>query len=293
MNNDDRQHLMSHFQKLVYSETEKEFLSAAKTALNDKFNVKYPISHEYLKRLLKQHREWAPCCRRNLLTRENNTDNYTESMINIFKSVILHRMRAYNLIELFKSDSGVTYEVNCQTGICSCPMGSNSKPCAHQAAVALKYGIAGINFIPQKPEEGFNLAKLAIGNHQELQLQKFVHLHERPSIDMRVDSNDHVVPMATDTLSEATPGDDSCGSPSPKKEVELKDILKPHKQVSDDIELKLKTTDNNFRACYMKYLEVYRKIISKARGHAPVAALATAFVNFGKDQNGLTLPILH
>lgn len=192
-----------------------------------------------------------------------------------------------------RSDSGVTYEVNCQTGICSCPMGSNSKPCAHQAAVALKYGIAGINFIPQKPEEGFNLAKLAIGNHQELQLQKFVHLHERPSIDMCVDSNDHVVPMATDTLSEATPGDDSCGSPSPKKEVELKDILKPHKQVSDDIELKLKTTDNNFRACYMKYLEVYRKIISKARGHAPVAALATAFVNFGKDQNGLTLPILH
>ena len=271
-------------------------------------------------------------------------------MINIFKSVILHRIRAYNLIELFKfitedlemyfqrkllalafgktqnlhlaprcfgatgltvqlsmitqnssdpckflvpsrSDSGVTYEVNCQTGICSCPMGSNGNPCAHQAAVALKYGIAGINFIPQKPEERFNLAKLAIGNHQELQLHKFVHLHERTSIDMCVDSNDHVVPMDTDSL--ATPADDSCGSPSPKKEVELKDILKLHKQVTDDIELKLKTTDNNFRACYMKYMEVYRKIISKARGQAPVAALATAFVNFAKDRNGLTLPILH
>jgi len=350
INKDDRQHLMSHFQKLVYSGTEKEFLSAAKIALNDKLNVKYPNFHEYLKRSLKRHREWALCCRRNLLTRGNNTDNYTESMINIFKSVILHRIRAYNLIELFKfitedlemyfqrkllalafgktqnlhlaprcfgatgltvqlsmitqnssdpckflvpsrSDSGVTYEVNCQTGICSCPMGSNGNPCAHQAAVALKYGIAGINFIPQKPKERFNLAKLAIGNHQELQLHKFVHLHERTSIDMCVDSNDHVVPMDTDSL--ATPADDSCGSPSPKKEVELKEILKLHKQVSDDIELKLKTTDNNFRACYMKYLEVYRKIISKARGQAPVAALATAFVNFGKDRNGLTLPILH
>ena len=190
-----------------------------------------------------------------------------------------------------RSDSGVTYEVNCQTGICSCPTGGNGNPCAHQAAVALKYGIAGINFIPQKPEERFNLAKLAIGNHQDLQLHKFVHLHERTSIDMCVDSNDHVVPMDTDSL--ATPADDSCGSLSPKKEVELKDILKLHKQVSDDIELKLKTTDNNFRACYMKYLEVYRKIISKARGQAPVAALATAFVNFGKDRNGLILPILH
>lgn len=43
----------------------------------------------------------------------------------------------------------------------------------------------------------------------------------------------------------------------------------------------------------MKYLEVYRNVISKARGQAPVAALATAFVNFGKDRHGLTLPILH
>ena len=43
----------------------------------------------------------------------------------------------------------------------------------------------------------------------------------------------------------------------------------------------------------MKYLKVYRNIISKSRGQAPLAALATAFVNFGKDQNGLILPILH
>ena len=74
---------------------------------------------------------------------------------------------------------------------------------------------------------------------------------------------------------EATPADDACGGPSSKKEEELKDVLKLHKQVSDDIELKLKTTDNNFRACYMKYLEVYRKTVSKARDQAPVAALAT------------------
>ena len=61
------------------------------------------------------------------------------------------------------------------------------------------------------------------------------HLHERTSIDMCVDSNDHVVPMDTASLPEATPADDSFGSPSPEKEVEFKDILKLHKQVSDDI----------------------------------------------------------
>ena len=57
-----------------------------------------------------------------------------------------------------------------------------------------------------------------------------------------------------------------------------------------DIELKLNTlntTDNNFRACYMKYLEIYRKIKSKERGEVPVPALATSFAHIGKDQNTL------
>ena len=40
-------------------------------------------------------------------------------------------------------------------------------------------------------------------------------------------------------------------------------------------------------------MEIYRNISSQSRGQAPVAALATAFVNFGKDHYGLTLPILH
>ncbi|KAJ7363567.1 hypothetical protein OS493_009727 [Desmophyllum pertusum] len=103
--------------------------------------------------------------------------------------------------------------------------------------------------------------------------------------------------MDVDSLSPTT--DDTCSSQSSDKDsgieadIELQDILKLHRQVNDDIELKLKTTDKNFRACYMKYLEVYRNVISKARGQAPVAALATAFVNFGKDRHGLTLPILH
>jgi hypothetical protein len=33
-------------------------------------------------------------------------------------------------------------------GICTCPHGENGSGCAHQAAVALKYGGGNINFIP-------------------------------------------------------------------------------------------------------------------------------------------------
>ena len=217
---------MGHFQKLVFSTPDKEFLTATKSALQDKITLKYPNYQEYLKRSKMQQQEWALCHRKKLITRWNNTDNYTELMINIFKSVILHRIRADNLIELFKfitedleiyfqrkllalafgktqnfhfaprcfgttsstvhlsaieqstseslkflvpsrTESEVNYEVDCRTGICTCPMGINGNPCAHQAAAALKYGIPGINFIPQRPEKRFNLAVLATGDTKQ------------------------------------------------------------------------------------------------------------------------------
>ena len=49
-----------------------------------------------------EKKEWALSHRTDLRTRGNNTDNYTESMIFVFKCVVLRRMRAYNPIELFK-----------------------------------------------------------------------------------------------------------------------------------------------------------------------------------------------
>ena len=140
-------------------------------------------------------------------------------------------------------------------------MGNNGNPCAHQAAVALKYGIAGINFIPQRPEERFSLAKLATGNHKELQSEKFVHLHQKNTAEMEMDSGDQCVPLHVNSLCE-TPDEPQDSIQSPEKgskiddEFELENIL--HRQVSNNIELKLRTTDKNFWACYEKYLEIYR-----------------------------------
>ena len=68
-------------------------------------------------------------------------------------------------------------------------------------------------------------------------------------------NDDHSVPLDVDSLSPIP--DDTCKIQSFDKEneidreIELQDILRLHKQVSDDVELKLKTADNNFRACYM------------------------------------------
>ena len=106
------------------------------------------------------------------------------------------------------------------------------------------YGIAGINFIPQRAEERLNLAKLAIGDHKDLQLQKFVHLHHNQHAQTDMVNDDHSVPLDVDSLS-PTP-DDTCKIQSFDKEneidteIELQDILRLHRQVSDDVELKLK-----------------------------------------------------
>ena len=79
----------------------------------------------------------------------------------------------------------------------------------------------------------------------------------------------------------------------PNDEVPLDQIIKLHQQVSQDIEYKLRTSDTNFRLCYYKYLTLYRKIISKCRGQAPVASLASAYAQFGKERDGNYLPVLH
>ncbi|KAL9977493.1 hypothetical protein ACROYT_G014901 [Oculina patagonica] len=47
---EDRQHLMGHFQKLVFAASQKEFKSAAKAALTDKLTLKYSNYQEYLKK---------------------------------------------------------------------------------------------------------------------------------------------------------------------------------------------------------------------------------------------------
>ena len=75
--------------------------------------------------------------------------------------------------------------------------------------------------------------------------------------------------------------------------VALKDILKLHREVAADIELKIRNEDNNFKKCYYNFLRTYRKIVTKCRGQSPVASLASAFVHFGKQQNSNLIPVLH
>ena len=45
-------------------------------------------------------------------------------------------------------DIRISYIVNSEIGICTCPVGISDAPCKHQGAVVMKYHIAILNFIP-------------------------------------------------------------------------------------------------------------------------------------------------
>ena len=47
-----------------------------------------------------------------------------------------------------ESNPGLFYIVNTAIGACTCPVGKSGGPCKHQEAVAIKFHIAILNFIP-------------------------------------------------------------------------------------------------------------------------------------------------
>ena len=196
------------------------------------------------------------------------------------------------------------YVVDCNLGICTCQQGVNGNACPHLAAVALKFGINNANFIPQTANERFNLATLAVGSNKTFRVTQFVSLHQKelennPDLSGDCEMEEEMLPPLTGNDNGKPTEDTESGSTHPSdemdvpEEISVNEILKLHHEVYEDIEYRLCISDNNFRKCYFNYLTLYKKIISKCRGQAPLAALATAYVQFGKDKNGNCLPILH
>jgi len=56
------------------------------------------------------------------------------------------------------------YVVNSAIGTCSCPVGMTGAPCKHQGAVAIKFHIATLNFIPSlNPNDRMIFTYIALG----------------------------------------------------------------------------------------------------------------------------------
>ena len=75
LSKDDRQHLMTITQDLVFAKQQEEFQEIVQLLPSDSILQKYPVYQEYLKKAIDRKKEWALCYRSELRTRGNNTDN--------------------------------------------------------------------------------------------------------------------------------------------------------------------------------------------------------------------------
>ena len=97
---------MSYMQNMVFAESKEQFEDIYGKLTVDTVALAYPNFLKHVKDCYTRQEEWSLCHWKDLKTRGNNTDNYTGSLIFVFKCTILHRIRACNLLELFKFITG-------------------------------------------------------------------------------------------------------------------------------------------------------------------------------------------
>ncbi|XP_050313182.1 uncharacterized protein LOC126748179 [Anthonomus grandis grandis] len=68
--------------------------------MNDSIVQKYDNLKTYVNKFWVRKEEWCLCFRKNVMTRGNNTNNFVESSIRIFKDIVLQRCKAFNMCAL-------------------------------------------------------------------------------------------------------------------------------------------------------------------------------------------------
>lgn len=96
----DRKHIMGQFRRVLYATTTDEMGQNFSKFMNDEVIKKYAYLKHHILGYWDRKEEWSLACRSNLLTRGNNTNNYVEASIRIFKDIVLERCKAFNTCAL-------------------------------------------------------------------------------------------------------------------------------------------------------------------------------------------------
>ncbi|XP_033117849.1 uncharacterized protein LOC117117603 [Anneissia japonica] len=95
----DRPHLLDLLKGLVFSESVSELEERYRAIGRDGSAVKYRKFLDRIRSIFERKAEWAIFLRSRFMTRRNNTNNFVESAMRIVKSKVLHRVKAYNIIQ--------------------------------------------------------------------------------------------------------------------------------------------------------------------------------------------------
>lgn len=107
----DRKVIMLQFQELMYAKTHEDCEELFSDLIKYLEKKPYDNLKLHLEQLWGRRKEWCLCYRVNLITRGNNTNNYAEASIRIFKDIVLQRCRVFNACALveFITDSFEKY----------------------------------------------------------------------------------------------------------------------------------------------------------------------------------------
>ena len=98
VNKEVRPHYFFLVKAMLFAQSEADIEMRFQSFLDE--CASHPRFIKYITHLYSRKTEWALCFRNNLLLRGNNTNNYCEAAMKIFKDKILHRTKAYNIIQL-------------------------------------------------------------------------------------------------------------------------------------------------------------------------------------------------
>lgn len=97
---EDRQSVMKKFRTVMYANTMQEAEIRMYDLSNEEKVKKNKKLEKHLTSLWSRREEWCLAYRSGILTRGNNTNNYCESSIRIFKDVVLQRCKVFNMCAL-------------------------------------------------------------------------------------------------------------------------------------------------------------------------------------------------
>ena len=92
---------MSMVKDLLFAKTSEQ-LHAAKNRIDHNEKVQQnKLFKNRLQKYWERHDEWCVCIRKDIMTRGNNTNNYSEQAIRITKDIIFDWLKAYNAVQMF------------------------------------------------------------------------------------------------------------------------------------------------------------------------------------------------
>ncbi|KAJ8949573.1 hypothetical protein NQ318_016204 [Aromia moschata] len=179
---------MKLFRDILFSTHEEAEENATRffsteEVINNKCVNEYTVDAAYKTHGYKPKFEWYLAYRIEIITRGNNTNNYTEASIRIFKDIVLQRCKAFNACALVEFVSPILenyyktqnifhvasesenflYTVYTDIACCDCPYGASGRYCKHLCAIENSCGIFFKNSPLLQETDKTLLAKIAVG----------------------------------------------------------------------------------------------------------------------------------